>query len=250
MRVVVTRPEPDCSRTVALLEQRGHVPVPMPLTRIEDLLISAAPINELPAGAAATTSANAIRAWQKLGIDAAYLTRPLYAVGEQTGQTARDAGFNDVRIGAGDGASLALRIRQDIASEALVVTAEAPLLYAAGRTRHPQFEITIEAANVPYHPVELYDVSRVSYSTDFVRSVFLMPEPVAVLLYSRKAAELFFLAIPADLRDKLLNKSKFFCLSENVVNAIPTPIRDKVNTATHPDEHHLLSLLDNDGAES
>ena len=216
----------------------------MPLSRVVDLLTSAQTINDVKAGAAAVTSANAIRAWQKLGIDAASLSRPLYAVGERTGQTARDAGFGDIRIGGGDGASLAGKIRQDIHSGALEVSAAAPLLYVAGRTRHPQFETALAADKIPYRLGETYDMAQVSYSTDLVNEVFLKPESLAVLLYSRKAAELFFLAVSPDSSGNLLNKCEFFCMSANVVNAIPTQFRNQAVAATHPDENHLLSLLD------
>lgn len=250
MRVVVTRPEPGCSRTVALLKERGHDGVPMPLTRIVDLLSGAEEIDTYRAGATVVTSANAIRAWQRLGLGAKHLERPLYAVGERTGQAARDAGFPDVRIGGGDGALLAETIQQDIASGVLAVSMEAPLLYAAGRTRHSRFEVALAAGKTPFRPVELYDIVELSYSTDFEKKVFPEDEPVAVLLYSRKAAELLFKAIPPDHRGNMLNKCKFFCMSANVVNAIPTQFRDRALAAAHPDENHLLSLLDRGGTMS
>jgi len=247
MRVLVTRPEPGCSRTVKVLEQRGHEAVAMPLSRVVDLPSAGEELNAAAASAAAVTSANAIRAWRTLGISRAAMSRPLYAVGERTALTAREAGFEEVRAGAGDGAALAGRICQDITSGTLEVPETAPLLYAAGRTRHRQFETALSARNVPFRIVELYDMAQVSYSTDYMREVFLKRASMAVLLYSRRAAELFFLTVASEVRGNMLKNCEFLCLSENVVNAIPTPFRDRSAVAAHPDENHLLSLLDRGG---
>jgi uroporphyrinogen-III synthase len=247
MRVVVTRPEPDCSRTVATLRQRGHDAVPMPLTRVVDLPPRGDSVNAVQTGATAVTSANAIRAWQKLGIDTEVSSRPLYAVGERTAHVARDAGFSDVRTGRGDGASLAARIGEDRDSGAIALTMGAPLLYAAGRTRDAHFERALAANNIPVHLIELYDIIQISYSTDFVESLILNRGPLAVLFYSRKAAELFFLALKPENTINLLKECEFFCMSDNVAGAIPARFRDQCAVATHKDENHLLSLLDRGG---
>ena len=250
MRVLVTRPEPGCSRTVKLLEQRGHEAVAMPLSRIVDLPSAGEELRAVPVHHAVVTSANAIRAWQALGISHAAVSGPLYAVGERTALTARQAGFVDVRAGAGDGAALAGRILQDMAGGALEVSAAAPLVYVAGRTRHRQFESVLSAKDVLLRIVELYDIAQLSYSTDYMKAVFLERAPVAVLLYSRRAAELLFLAVAPEARGNMLKNCEFFCMSENVVNAIPTQFRNRIAVASHPDEKHLLSLLDRDGGLS
>ena len=247
MRVVVTRPEPGCSRTVATLRQRGHDAVPMPLTRVVDLLSSGDSLNAVQAGATAITSANAVRAWGKLGIDTRALARPLYAVGERTARAAREAGFADVRTGGSDGALLAARIVEDLGSGAIALTTGTPLLYAAGRTREAHFERVLAARHIPVHPVELYDMVQLSYSTDSLERLFLNRGPLSVLLYSRKAAEQLFLSFARKRTINLLKECNFLCMSENIAGAIPARFRERCAVAAHKDENHLLSLLDRGG---
>ncbi len=58
---------------------------------------------------------------------------PVFAVGRRTAEAARAAGFDDVRIGAGDGEGLATLVR-------LTLPRPARLLYLAGRDRKPTLE--------------------------------------------------------------------------------------------------------------
>ncbi|MFL6843233.1 MAG: uroporphyrinogen-III synthase [Sphingomicrobium sp.] len=95
-RVIVLRPEPGASETVARARQLGLDAVAMPLFEIEPLDWAA------PSSAAfdglLLTSANAVR---QAG-DQLHLLRklPVYAVGEATAAAAREAGLNVAETGA------------------------------------------------------------------------------------------------------------------------------------------------------
>jgi uroporphyrinogen-III synthase len=60
MRLVVTRPEPEASRTAALLRDRGHTVDVTPLLHVE--LIADADLGAGPWSGVVITSANALRA--------------------------------------------------------------------------------------------------------------------------------------------------------------------------------------------
>ena len=185
-----------------------------------------------------------MRSWQALGIGAECLERPLYSVGERTGTTAREAGFGTVRSGSGDGADLAARIVLDASSGLLRLSGEAPLVYAAGRTRHLQFEAALAARHIPVTVVELYDIEQISYSTDSINLMIHDQPPDSVLLYSRKAAEVFFRTFAGNGLVNLLKDCRFICMSENVADEVPAEFSARTAAAKVPDEENLLALLD------
>ena len=247
MRVLVTRPEPGATKTAERLRANGFEPVLMPLTRIADLAPDKADLSAACAGAYAVTSANAIRAWRSVGIDPDCLDLPIYAVGARTGVAATEAGFRDVRIGAGNGTDLARKILDDIASGALARRLQAPLLYVAGRQRHGDFETELERENVAVRVVETYEIMQISYSTDFVIGLFKHDPPDVILLYSAVAAERFFEIANTMFDLKLLNTSRFFCISRNVADAVPVEFAERTIVAAAPDEDRLMALFDESG---
>ena len=98
--VLVLRPERGASETAARARALGLAAVTAPLFVVAPLAWQAPD----PAGfdAVLLTSANAARHGGS-GLDA-FTGLPCFAVGEATGAAAREAGFRDVRTGAGDGA--------------------------------------------------------------------------------------------------------------------------------------------------
>ncbi|WP_136658110.1 uroporphyrinogen-III synthase [Nitratireductor sp. XY-223] len=244
MRVLVTRPEPGASNTADVLRARGLEPMLMPLTRTVELTPGKSDLSAARSAAYAVTSANAVRAWQSLGIDEDSLGHPVYAVGERTGAMAAQAGFKDVRTGDGDGAQLAEKILSDIGNGALSVTERAPLVYVAGKLRHGQFESVLDRESVPLRTVETYEIVQISYSTDFIEALFQDDPPRVVLFYSAVAAGRFFHVLNTTLNLNVLNNCTFFCLSKNVAEEIPVEFEERAAVAAVPDEAHLMALFD------
>ena len=244
MRVFVTRPEPGAGKTAEILHRRGHDPVMLPLSRTVTLADNGFDLNMAPASTLAATSAAALRHWEACGIDPARLALPFFAVGEATGEAAREVGFQKVHIGKGTGAELAASITEAAATARLEPTKRQPLLYAAGRVRQGGFEAAIMAVDLPLKVVEIYDIEKLSYSTDLILRQFLPSEIVAVLFYSRNAAALFFEALDNDETRKQLENGVFLCMSEQVAAAVPDRHGSGIRIAATPREDDLLSLLD------
>ena len=100
MRLLVTRPEPECERTAALLRERGHEVLLMPLLRIKPM--ADAELGTGPWAAALFTSANGVRAvaaHRRFG-ELAHL--PVYTVGRRTQAAAAAAGFASITSADGD----------------------------------------------------------------------------------------------------------------------------------------------------
>lgn len=119
-RLVVLRPEPGASATVARARKLGLDALAMPLFAIRPLAWDAPD----PGGfdALLLTSANAVRqAGDKL---ASYRSLPVWAVGQSTAAAAREAGFVDVTPGEGGVEALLAAIPRGLR-----------LLHLAGRDR-------------------------------------------------------------------------------------------------------------------
>ena len=97
MRVLVTRPEDDARRLVALLADRGIEVVSAPLLHIDLLTGDDLDLNGVQA--LLFTSANGVRSF---GTRSGERDIPALCVGDATAREARDAGFTDVRSAGGD----------------------------------------------------------------------------------------------------------------------------------------------------
>lgn len=236
MRVVVTRPESSARRTAERLQNLGHRPVLLPLTKaIHHPEVAEAALAG-PHSALAVTSAEALRVLSALGDHLTlFLGQTLYAVGETTAKAAEDAGFRDIRRGPGTGAELAELIASDAPSF------DTPLLYLAGRPRSPKFEDGLNAEGVPFVTAEIYEMAPIAYDEALIRGTLLNPPVDAVLLYSRENARLFCDFAAPHLQE--LASLQFLCLSDNVAEIIPREFHRNIKIARHPDEDGVLALL-------
>jgi len=231
MRVLVTRPEPDASRTAALLESRGHRAVVDPALFVD--LIPA----ERPSGnfaAVAVTSATAVRAAQT-NVDLDPLRAlPLYAVGRRTAEAAREAGFRQVHDAAGDAAALARLLSASLAPGSRA-------LHLAGEDRARDLGPLVASAKIEVEVLVLYRMIRAE-RLNAVAPALSAGDVDAALHYSVRSAEAFaMLAEQAGLSGAVKNL-RHICLSQAV--AAPLAARNwRVEVAPEPDEAMLLDLL-------
>src|SRR5947209_14822822 len=92
MRLLVTRPEPDATRTAQMLRARGHEVLVAALLSVQTIDADFAG----PYGAVLMTSANAARAIGTHRRFAELRELPAYVVGSRTADAAREAGFPHV----------------------------------------------------------------------------------------------------------------------------------------------------------
>lgn len=117
--VLVTRPEPGLSETLAAVSAAGWVPYASPALLITPHRLQA---SSLQFAACVLTSGQAVQAAQA----ALPPTCPVYAVGDRTAQRARVAGFHAVHSAQGDAEALAALIASRQAQAA------GPLLLLSG----------------------------------------------------------------------------------------------------------------------
>ena len=127
MAVLVTRPSPDDETTAKALRARGFEVLRAPMLRFEPVPFQ----DDADAnyGAVIVTSANALRAIAP-HLASRLVKLPLFAVGENTAEAARDAGFGEVVASKGDAG--ALRDLVLARAKSKQVKKASPLLYLAG----------------------------------------------------------------------------------------------------------------------
>lgn len=239
MRVVVTRPVHSGDRTAERLAKAGHEPLLLPLTQPVHDIASARQALAASTGAIAVTSAEAIRVLEQLGPQlAAYLNRPVFAVGKATAEAAGGIGFATCFHSDSGGGALAELIHTRLADlEGTSVT------YLAGSPRAPGFEARLAELQVPFRTVECYRMIDIDPPQARLDELFLDTPADAVLLYSRYTAKRFFELPFFEANPQVLAHTRLICLSEAVSLVVPRSLQDNTHIASKTDEDSLLALI-------
>ena len=116
MRLLVTRPEPDATRTANALTALGHEAMIAPLLTMRTLQDTRLP-KRLFQGLI-LTSANTVRALKDHPERDLVAHLPVFAVGDNTALAARRAGFDQVTSAGGDVVALTATLTQTLQPEA------------------------------------------------------------------------------------------------------------------------------------
>jgi uroporphyrinogen-III synthase len=237
MRVLVTRPREDSEATAAKLKALGHEPVLAPLMEIrfrdgESLTLGGVQ-------AILATSANGARA---IARRTARRDVKFFAVGTQTAQAARDAGFSDVRSADGDGAALAQAAMRWAAPE------DGALLHAAGADTRGDLAATLIAHGFVVRTETLYDAVAAARLPADVEAALRAGDLDAVLLFSPRGARVFATLVDAaGLRDAC-GKIAALCISRATAGGLEGVGFRLAAVAERPDQPSLLTLLERVGA--
>jgi uroporphyrinogen-III synthase len=231
MRLLVTRPEPEATRTAERLRALGHEPViaPMLTTIFLDPKLPA-----IDPAAILLTSLNGVRAMTRLSLPESWFALPVLAVGDRTAEAARAAGFRDVRSADGDGEALATLVIATLDPEA------GPLLYPAAVDRAGDWPDRLAEARFEIALAEAYRMDPVARLPDSVVAALRAQEIDGILVYSPRTARTLSRLL-ADVRPPLpLDGLAVYALSPNVAAAVDF---GAVHAADAPTEDALLALL-------
>lgn len=227
MKLIITRPMGDALPLARKLEERGHEAIIAPLLKIEARDGVALP--EKTYQAICITSANA---FVSVELFDAQQNLPLYCVGPQSAESARRAGFADVRERGGNVHGLA----EAIASELSAITG--PLLYLSGQETSGDLQGLLTAQGFEVDRVVAYDAVPLALNLSQTE----LSQADGVLLYSPRSARLWVKALA---RRSVKHGFTHFCLSRNVARNLL--LGSRIRIARQPDEGHMLSLLDQAG---
>ena len=177
MRLLVTRPEPDATRTAEALRARGHEVVVAPLMRVEPI---AGDIGG-PFAAVLITSANAARAIAAHPRGTELMRLPLLAVGARSAEAARAAGCANVT--SADGAL------GDLVGLAARRFPGGRLLYLAGEDRAGDLAGELSARGIAVETAVVYRAVALMRCRWRSKSGLRSNALDGVLHYSRRSAE-------------------------------------------------------------
>lgn len=230
--MLVTRPEPDASETVARLGAIGITGIPAPMLEHQTLRGSLPDADGF--AAIAVTSANALRALRERGVLNSYLKLPLYAVGGRTAAVAKALGFTNVTHAQGGFSALAELLAHSKLKGPIFYPSARELAGDLAKSLAPYGRMVITAEVYAMNPVEAMPLRAAGeLATGAID---------AVLLYSRRTAETFVKLADAHI-DKLERRQLgMLCLSE----AVAAPLVDahfvRVSLAEQPSEEAMMGL--------
>lgn len=236
MRVVVTRPEPQASRTARRLADAGHAPILAPLLSFRALTeaVPAAPGPDV--AGLVLTSQNAVRAIAAARPSPDLLALPAFAVGAATAKAARAAGFSAVDAAAGDAAALAARLaaRPELSGHRL--------LHPCGRERTGDLPARLAAAGIGLEEAVVYEMEPAARAPAGLRAA-ARGGADAVLVYSPRTARVLerLVAAERDLAD--LRRRPAVALSAAVARPLEDAGWNDVRTAARPEEDAVMDAL-------
>jgi uroporphyrinogen-III synthase len=225
MRLLVTRPLEDAGALTAKLEQLGHRVISSPLLQIAPRVDIDIPKEDYQL--IALTSANAIRCLSHARHLASLRHLPVMAVGRQSADAARQAGFSYITEAGGDGPGLARHIIETVAPKA------GPVLYPSGLDTASDFSGRLERAGFSVRRVIVYEAHAANT---------LVPDAAkaqGVLLYSPRSARLWLdLSRKHDIAAEAM---VHYCLSSNIAAILPDGFVTRI--AAQPTEDSLLEII-------
>jgi uroporphyrinogen-III synthase len=256
VRLLVTRPEPECERTAASLRERGHKVFLLPLLRIER--IPDAGLGPGPWAAVLFTSGNAVKAITAHRRFGELAGLPTYVVGRRTEAAAAAAGFVSIVSADGDLDDLARliasappdgnlsgsRVGRNHATSTSPSRMNLPLLYCAGEDRAGDLGRALQASGLRVETATVYRAAMVTDLTPDVRAAFASGEIDAVLHYSARSAAAFVAAATAAGVRDLSIRTTHLCLSDQVAAPLAAAGADAIEVAGEPNEQALLALVD------
>jgi uroporphyrinogen-III synthase len=227
MHVLVTRPAEDGEEIAARLAEMGHTALLAPLlsTQFHD-----GPEPDLTdVQAILATSANGIRALVRR---TARRDLPIFAVGPQTTEEARQAGFTDIKNADGDARALAE------ATARWTTPQQGVLLHVCGEDAPGTLAESLSQRGFSVRRAALYRVDAASVLSPAARAGLSQGALDAALFFSPRSARIFCELAQGLPTQKLIA----LCISPVTANAVSLPFR-AVRIAAAPNQTSLLALI-------
>jgi len=237
MRLLITRPREAAASIAAELSARGHEALVAPVMEIR--LREGAPLGLENVQAILATSANGIRA---LAGRCERRDLPVYAVGPQTSEAAREAGFETVHSADGDAAALAEKVAAECDPQS------GTLLHAAGAETAGRLAETLKAKRFKVEREVLYDAVPFTELPDNATSALRDKRLDGVLLFSPRTAKIFCSLVAASGLKEDCAPLTAFCISAATAAALGSLEFARVAVAGHPNQEAILALLPADEA--
>lgn len=217
------------------LRERGHDVLFAPMLEIENL--PAADFGRGPWCAVLMTSGNAARALSSHPRRDEITRLRCFAVGRQTAEASRRAGFADVTSADGDGGDLAQLATRELPDASL------PLLYLAGDDRARDLSAELAPSGLSLETVVVYRAAAAQRFEPEIVSALMAGAIDGALHYSRRSAGIFVACARAAGLVEAASKLRHFCLSERAAEPLAEIGAARVFIAAGRDEKAMLELI-------
>ncbi len=235
MRLLVTRPEPDATRTANALSALGHQVTIAPLLTMR--ILPEARLPKRVFQGLIITSANGVRALKDHPERDLVAKQPVYAVGDATALAARRAGFATVTSAGGDVGELTTHLAATLKPDA------GPLLHLAGDVVASDPAGKLHDAGFQVHTTALYAMDPVQALPEQAKSALNSDKLDGILLYSRRTAAIFALTIRRAGLAPLDPQVYCYCLSQTVADVVRPVCAGPVHVADTPTQISLFACL-------
>jgi uroporphyrinogen-III synthase len=232
MRLLITRPREDADALAEILRARGHVPVVAPVMELRTMAGPPLPLENVQAVIA--TSANGVRA---LRGRTSKRDLPLYAVGPQTAEAAREAGFAPVVSADGDSSALV----ELVAGQA--DPAKGTLLHAAGAETAGRLRQALQAKGFTVETVVLYEAAPVASLPPEADSALRAGLADGVLLFSPRSAKTFATLVSEAHLEGTIASLEAYCISAATAAALAPLTFARMAVAGEPNQSAMLALI-------
>ena len=233
MRVLITRPNEDAARFAELVRARGHQALCASLLSVR--LFDGPELTLEGVGAVVATSANGVRAFARRAVRR---DLPLFAVGPQTAEAARLAGFGRIECADGDAATLAAAAANWIKPE------DGVLLHAASADNEGRLKVLLAEEGFTVDVQVLYEVVAIQALPDKAREAIVNGPLDAVIVFSPRSAQALRDCIARAKLSAACKRMAAICISRGAAEALaPLKFRE-VAVAARPNQDALLDCLD------
>lgn len=239
MAILVTRPMPDGEKTAQALRARGYPALLSPVLRFEAVAFQ--DDADVAYDGAVLTSANAARAIANHPFKARLVKLPVFVVGDNTADLARDAGFENILNAKGDASALRDLIGSSAAAKKIKKNATLCYIAGADLSRDLAGELGARGFTVVTHTA--YRMNPVADLPDDVAAAFQGGGVDAILHFSRRSARAFLAAARHSGVEVSALALPQCCISDAVAAVMRDGGATQVHVARTPGEDAVLDTL-------
>jgi uroporphyrinogen-III synthase len=233
MRILISRPQEDAARLAELLTQRGHEPLCASLLAVR--FFDGPEPNFEGVSAIVATSANGIRAFARR-TDRRDLR--IFAVGPQTADAAKNAGFEEIECADGDAATLAEKVLDWVKPE------EGVLLHAASADNEGQLKTLLAEEGYTVDVMVLYEVVAISKLPEIAREALVHHALDATVVFSPRSAMALRDCIQRAGLAEACKTIAAVCISSATAVALAPLVFRQVVVADRPNQQAMLDAVE------
>ncbi|PHY94451.1 uroporphyrinogen-III synthase [Acetobacter pomorum] len=232
--VIVTRPEPGLSETMAAVADAGWLPLASPALVVQRHTLRLP--HKLPA-AILLTSGQAVSAVAHAAQQVKALDIPVYAVGDRTAQRARDAGFTHVKSADGDARALVV----------LLQTHQQPqcgsLLLCSGAGQGVELAAWCRQAGFKVVRRVVYAAKPIQHINAQTSAAIQAAKVAVVLFFSAESAASWLAALPKAEQNLLAAQASAVVISGRVAGVLRAAGWQNIRVAEHVSAAAVMDAL-------